>query len=97
MIVANPDRFVREANQAFDVKHILGQTKNAARFEDDDFATFRMPEIIGYSIHQKMVASEHSHLHDFLVFGKLHSFAKPGVFVEFLRDKPKILDRKSVV
>src|ERR1043165_4947188 len=59
MVLFQRQSFPAESDQAFDVKRILlvrRQISNAVRIENRDFTALRGPEIVGETVHEKMVA-----------------------------------------
>ena len=65
-VVANADGVAGQSNEAFDVKLVggLAGNGNVPGFEDDDFAAFRVAEIIGQAVHEQMVAGIFDELED---------------------------------
>src|SRR5688572_14536744 len=57
-IVADLDRFARQADKAFDVELVRWQAGNAAGFKNDNFTTLRFAEVVGEPIDQQMITSD---------------------------------------
>ena len=77
-VVADLDFFVRQGDEPFDVKLILRHRihqvvarvgiENPLRLEHDDFAAFRLAEIVSQPVHEQMIARIHAEFDDVVAF-----------------------------
>jgi len=71
LVITDLDGIAAQGHHAFNVIGVLLEVGNSGGFEDDDFASFGVAEVVGQAIDEEVVAGDDLEFDDVLAFAEL--------------------------